>query len=428
MSARPSGAYRDPVTSRRRRALIAGGLAVALALTVAVVQGDSEPRAAVSTNGPAHQDDGDRARLDPGEREPAAVDDPTVDDETELGAGEVPTPSTPARTGDPGPQGSPPSIAAEASPTGPTSMTPSTVPSAPEVPPVPGSPDLMGRVVYRGPHGLESMRPDGTDQREEVQCPNGGDLLGAFDVSPDGRWVVQQCSEFNPATGMGGPFGLFNLVLQRTDGSEHHVLVPGAWGTIAPAWSPDGRTIAVNQGHSVVLHDVTGGPARVLHVDFPADEPDAAQGVYHLSWSPDGRHLVLDNGFVLDVADGTLTPPRRDAGWLDFSDATWSPDGEWIYARAYRTSQFNDPPEELQRTNVATGEVQVLLEGLQWGPNGMLSSYHSRTDMEPLSFVADGTLRFRRGDAIWAMEPDGGNLRKVLDHLQGWQLTTTLTN
>ena len=408
-----------------RRRVTAAVTATALAL-IGAWWPDSVHRSTVGTEGPARHEDAASSVLGVGGQQTPPPDH--AEPGTSV-AVEIPSAAPPSDTDDrPSPV---PLAEVGVSPSSTVApVTTSTTSPSPEPEPPIGSPDLLGRLVFRGMEGLESMRPDGTDRRPEVRCPYGGDLMGGFDVSPDGRWVVQQCAEIDPATGVGGAFGLFRLYLQRTDGSQVRLLHGDGWGTRAPAWSPDGSSIAVQGETGLVLYDMAGEPTRLISVDFPVEtDPEAARGRLRFSWAPDGRRIVFDNLYVLDLEHGTVARPEiTGSRHADYSDATWSPDGEWIYVRAYEQSYFRDPPDEFQRVNTVDGTVEVLLEDLSWGPSGQMGRYSAVMDMGPPAFVEDGTMRFLRSRALWSMDLDGGDARILLDRLEGWQLATTISN
>jgi Tol biopolymer transport system component len=90
-----------------------------------------------------------------------------------------------------------------------------------------------------------------------------------------------------------------------------------------PAWSPDGRSIAISSGAGVGIVDPQTGAVRLL--------PERSTNV--LSWSPDARHLALvreafpDELVSLDIATGeerVVDPGRED---FEHFRPVWSPDG-----------------------------------------------------------------------------------------------------
>ncbi|HEX6131065.1 MAG TPA: hypothetical protein VF044_04995, partial [Actinomycetota bacterium] len=96
-----------------------------------------------------------------------------------------------------------------------------------------------------------------------------------------------------------------------------------------PAWSPDGATLAVPSGDGVALVDAGTG-------EVAGDLPFVGDPVGdRVAWSPDGTAVALgglaggeEGIFVVDVGtgDATLVTRCRRAGCADL-DAAWSPDG-----------------------------------------------------------------------------------------------------
>ena len=188
--------------------------------------------------------------------------------------------------------------------------------------------------ISRGPqrrHGLYVASADGSGQRRLT-----GPVLDRTPAwSPDGRRIafesVHACrSAGNPArcdrsTGVYvvNADGSFRLRLAR-NGS-------------APAWSPDGRTIAFFSGAKIYLMNADGSEHR------PLTRPLTAGHKRSLAWSPDGRKLAfLNDGdcrqfcFNLYVVGSDGSGLRNltsrlgaDAGpgAGPASDPAWSPDG-----------------------------------------------------------------------------------------------------
>ncbi|WP_320668880.1 hypothetical protein [Patulibacter defluvii] len=114
------------------------------------------------------------------------------------------------------------------------------------------------------------------------------------------------------------------LVLRRPDGGRDRTLVAdGVAG--APAWSPDGRTIAFTwdrgDGPALWTVAVAGGRPRAV----PGGGPSASEP----TWSPDGRRLAFSRGcdiHVVAVAGGRSRNLTRSPGVCEISP-TWRPAG-----------------------------------------------------------------------------------------------------
>jgi dipeptidyl aminopeptidase/acylaminoacyl peptidase len=128
----------------------------------------------------------------------------------------------------------------------------------------------------------------------------------------------------------------------QADGTEREAIGPGG----CPAWSPDGKRLAVGSGRGIVVMDADGGNRREITRNPRAVGPG---GDAYPSWSPDGRwiaflriHCCLDRPstiFVVPAKGGRLTRVARtdgDVGGggtgeteddLAFGPVSWSPNG-----------------------------------------------------------------------------------------------------
>ena len=142
--------------------------------------------------------------------------------------------------------------------------------------------------LYGTPEELECQtlfvaRVDGSDTRQLLADPAGGDALGpcAFDGaewSPDGEWLVFAMSD-NAGQ---------NLWVMRSDGSELTQLTTGQFGGSRPTWSPDGTYIlysaddATGQPQLYVRTFAGGADAQVLELPLPAG---LLHGVNWVDWT-----------------------------------------------------------------------------------------------------------------------------------------------
>jgi TolB protein len=170
------------------------------------------------------------------------------------------------------------------------------------------------------------------------------------------------------AIGYAGPNRYTN-----NDRIDRHMLPAVSTGPLDPAWSADGRWIAVSMRGDIWKIPAAGGEAVAL-----------TQGPrYHFepAWSPDGKRLALtlDVDGNLDIgivsADGgdverITTDPGVDV------EPTWSRDGKSIYFVSGRGERgFN-----IFRHDLASGKDEQVVSGIQpaLSPDGKLLAYVDR--------------------------------------------------
>jgi serine/threonine protein kinase len=195
-------------------------------------------------------------------------------------------------------------------------------------------------VVYIHRDGLERslrIRQLGTDRDVEIVAAQPGLVLQAAAVTPDGQFLDFVRGKTDDLTLWRVPF---------LGGSPKRV-IDGVNSAIG--WSPDGRQFAFVRGtisapSALVVADADGRNERVLatrtmpaqFLTFPSRATPSGQGAsIHPAWSPDGRTIALigltsvdgvmaRETIFVDVATGTeRSIPFRDGGsadgieWLD---------------------------------------------------------------------------------------------------------------
>ena len=225
------------------------------------------------------------------------------------------------------------------------------------------SPD--GRyLAYRGPIGPDPTRIHGNVLRAASLT---GEPLPWFDVladvhagsptwSPDGERIAYAQIDTRPGIWVASP-------------AEAPKVLSNAYnGWMRLAWSPRGDEIAVAGHDTLWLVSAPDGSRRALRVDEVGDSAPA--------WSPDGRSLAFCSQrsgnpdlWVLSLAADSLRQLTRDAA--DDCDPTWSPDGRWIAFASNRASHY-----DLWVVPVAGGEAIQLTddphrdESPAWSPRG----------------------------------------------------------
>jgi dipeptidyl aminopeptidase/acylaminoacyl peptidase len=260
--------------------------------------------------------------------------------------------------------------------------------------------------------GLYVMRPDG---RDLVQLATG---TRGFSWSPDGRSI---------AVDQGG---LLRVV--AADGSGGRTLALAGTGIHAPGWSTDGSQIAFGRGADglfVVPASGSGGPTLVdAHAAYHSWTPDGrlsairnstelvvyerdgtsrvlatdAWGSVPPAWSPDGRRVAyMSNRIMIVAADGSdarpLTEPCCGSEWVG-SPLAWSPDRRRI--------AFIDGPD-VRAVAVDSGDVTTLVPKATtptWSTDGLRLTFLDYSVTRP-----DGLSNGEVGRA----DADGGNRRIV---------------
>jgi dipeptidyl aminopeptidase/acylaminoacyl peptidase len=193
--------------------------------------------------------------------------------------------------------------------------------------------------------------------------------------------------------------------LEPVDGTDRRDVAGG------PRWSPVEPCVAfistASRGSGTSIWTCRQGEAEPIEVTQHVGDDRTAR------WAPDGRTLAFvgdrdgrDDIQVVPARGGRATQLTYDR--FDNTDLDWSPDGRWL---AY-ISQRSDT--DLFSNNVCLvpsggGAVRVLTHGLadndrspRWSPDG-----------HDIAFMSN------RGDTddLWAVDPDGNNLRRLTDGL-----------
>ncbi|MGN6485837.1 MAG: alpha/beta fold hydrolase [Thermomicrobiales bacterium] len=172
-------------------------------------------------------------------------------------------------------------------------------------------------------------------------------------------------------------------------------------------YKQDGAGFVNDVRNQVFVVDVATGETRQL----------TTTAIDHLApaWSPDGTTLALTlprlNGMasqlgLLDVASGALTTYGADHGSAHL--AAWSPDGTSIL---FAGNDHSTPHEELMLLDVASGTIRTITDDLAFLPDG---GYQSGGPAGAPVWTNDTTVLVhglhRGGSGIWSLDVPSGAL------------------
>ncbi len=200
----------------------------------------------------------------------------------------------------------------------------------------------------------------------QLTVGNSDDLQPAWSL--DGKQVAfvrahQPDTKLQP----GDVFGMFQegdvWVLDLASGEETK-LVENAFN---PAYSPDGQHVAVDASWA--------GPRRIWVVDRQGHNPqqvttDTSEEVAHVApaWSPDGRTIVFQNLVRTKFDIRTVNLDTKQMSWITNDSLTnirpsWSPSGRFIYFSSYRSGGINIWRARVKKDGTLSGSLQQVTTG-----------------------------------------------------------------
>ena len=288
---------------------------------------------------------------------------------------------------------------------------------------------LTGKIAFTKfdqAQAIATMNADGTGETNLItlgsECST--DESGPA-WSPDGtRIVFSGCNQF----------GISNLYLMNSDGSNATQLTNGAIGDVFPNWAPDGTRLTFTYGEcsgadfqipEVFTLDIASKVRTQLTNNNVVDATSA--------WSPNGSQIAFARGNTADCSGSdffadiyTITPQGTNETRLTNANAlsylpVYSPDGSKIaFVRETEDLTHNTLTRSIYVMNAdGTNQIKITPDTLDavkptWSPDG------SR-----IAFSAD----FHSGvfSAIFVVNPDGTGLAQITDNttvsreLPDWQ-------
>ena len=233
------------------------------------------------------------------------------------------------------------------------------------------------------------------------------------------------------------------VVIVWPERGETRTVTDNGWDHLAPAWSPDGRLIAVKQTR------MNGFVSQLLLIDDDGDEQarigvdEGAVGTW--AWSPDGSTILLDGSEIIspatdyyryDVASGNLTKITDDAGFSSVSGfPTISlPDQPiWTDAHTALVHGIKAGASGIWEIDVRTGEYQPIVwwnathAGFSADDSGnrivqARSSLDASGELMLVDMAAGETTRLTHlNDALFAELPLARHEKVTIDR-DGWAI------
>ena len=177
-----------------------------------------------------------------------------------------------------------------------------------------------------GERGVYLAKADGTG----VHRVSGPGYAAVPAWSPDGRRLAMVRAEPDRPE-------VWNLwLLDRDSGRQTRVTTFTSGQVRGGAWFADGKRIAYGHGDRLSIHDLASGKAR----EFAS--PLGGRPVRTPAVSPDGRWIVFqvyrDGAWLLDVERGAMQRVLQDPSAEEFA---WSPDGRRVAYHSQRSGGWN---------------------------------------------------------------------------------------
>jgi len=205
---------------------------------------------------------------------------------------------------------------------------------------------VSGRDNMMGIYGATDIFTMNADGSQVIKLGKSTEERDSPAWSPDGKQIVYAARVNISDTGAPLNGWSWRLFVMNADGTERRRISHQIGNNLRPAWSPDGRSIAMASDRF--------GPTRIYVMNADGSEPRFLHNKGRMpSWSPDGSRIVFvsdrDNGkdlygedlYVINADGSNLVRVAvtliGGASW-----PAWSPDGRQIVFACSLSLPFSD--------------------------------------------------------------------------------------
>lgn len=232
----------------------------------------------------------------------------------------------------------------------------------------------------------------------EMQLTDLGGRINALNWSPNSRWIAFS----------GDLYGGFDIWKVAVPSGEVQRLTTDLRYDVYPSWTPDSEKILYDRlddrwvDHEVMEIPANGGTPRLIVEERDFFDYGSGRTFGYPMVSPDGHTVLFRshrsgwiNYWTVPITGGEPRPIAAEDA--DQSDASWSPDGEYI---VYISN--HDGTQDLRVVSPDGGDPQILVapeigvcSSPEWSPDGNYISYLfgnpvTATDLYVVS-MEDGT-------------------------------------
>lgn len=227
---------------------------------------------------------------------------------------------------------------------------------------------------------------------------------------PDGEWIAAEHVDSLDSDGDGQRDQRFGGIwLVHSESGETQPLIRGF---SLPAWSPDGKKLALVRAGQIFTVTVSSlEPARVDTNSLKKLTNDGAN--FYPAWSPDGEWIAYDSNLQDPVGANVIWKMRNDGSFkIDISQhqvgewrmPNWSPNGKHIVHQRYVGVNY---PEIVVMDTSGENSVRLTFDDHidaqpKYSPDGKTIAFYSQSRVGP--------------SAIWVMNSEGSSLRKVSEY------------